>query len=82
MDEMTPKNALARAIELAGGPGMVGKAFEPPISSQAVSQWEIAPPARVKRLVELCGGEVTEHDLRPDIFGPPARQRPEQGMAA
>lgn len=83
MNTLTPEQALARVIEIAGGPAAVGKALD--ISSQAVSQWVIAPPGRVKGLVELGKGEVNEQDLRPDIFG--ARplavdQQPEQGRAA
>jgi DNA-binding transcriptional regulator YdaS (Cro superfamily) len=71
MTPLSPQCALAKVIEIAGGPAAVAKVLE--ISSQAVSQWEVAPPARVRRLVELANGEVSEADLRPDIFGPEGR---------
>lgn len=79
---MTPEEALAKAIEIAGGPTVVGKAFDPPISSQAVSQWKVAPPKRVKRLAELARGEVTEHDLAPELFGPQPAVNSNEGRAA
>lgn len=68
---MTPEEALIEAIRKAGGPAAVGRAFDPPISRAAVSQWKIAPHKRVRRLSELAGGDPSVHELRPDVFGEP-----------
>lgn len=67
LDKMTPEEALVEAVRIIGGPAAVGRAFEPPISSQAVSQWRVVPPERCLRLSELSG--VSVHLLRPDIYG-------------
>jgi DNA-binding transcriptional regulator YdaS (Cro superfamily) len=45
--------------------------FDPPISSQAVSQWERVPAARCLVIEAATKSRVTRHDLRPDIYGPP-----------
>jgi DNA-binding transcriptional regulator YdaS (Cro superfamily) len=58
---------LTEAVALIGGPAAVGK--ELGITSQAVSQWRIAPAERCLEIERLTGGEVTRYDLRPDIFG-------------
>ena len=58
---------LTEAVALIGGPAAVGK--ELGITSQAVSQWRIAPAERGLEIERLTGGEVTRYDLRPDIFG-------------
>lgn len=81
---MTPEEALVETIRIAGGPAAVARAFDPPIRTQAVSQWSVAPPERCRRLAELTGGEISVHQLRPDIFGePPAGQgAPGQERAA
>lgn len=60
---------LAKAVRLAGGPAAVGRLYTPPISSQAVSQWERCPAERVRALAAATGGQVTEAELRPDIYG-------------
>jgi len=69
LDIVTPEEALREAILKAGGPAAVSRAFDPPIRTQAVSQWRIAPPERCRRLAELTGGEISVHELRPDVFG-------------
>ncbi len=60
------EDALARAIKLAGGPAAVGRLFG--ISSQAVSQWRRCPPERVRGLCAATGRQVTEAELRPDLY--------------
>ncbi len=67
---MTPEEALIEAVRKVGGPAAVGRAFDPPITRAAVSLWKVAPPGRCRRLAELTGGEITVHQLRPDVFGP------------
>lgn len=54
---------------------------ENPITSQAVSQWRRVPAGRVLDVEAVTG--VSRHDLRPDIFGPPApRVHAHEGDAA
>jgi len=70
LDIVTPEEALVEAIRKAGGPAAVGRAFDPPISRAAVSQWRVAPYKRCLRLAELSG--ISVHQLRPDVYGPGA----------
>ena len=62
------KDSLQRAITIIGGPAAVGRLFA--ITSQAVSQWDIAPYNRVLELERATKGKVTRNDLRPDIYPP------------
>lgn len=57
---------LLDAIRLAGGPGKVGEALG--ISREAVQQWRRCPAERVIQLERLIGGEITRHQLRPDLY--------------
>ena len=79
MDPLHPPSAPRRAltkrlIARAGGPRLVGLMFIPPISSQAVSQWERVPAARCLVIEAATQGRVTRHELRPDLFGPAPRR--------
>ncbi len=56
--------ALQRAINLAGGPGELGRILG--ISSQAISQWTRVPAERVLEVEKASG--VNRHLLRPDIY--------------
>lgn len=58
------KEALARAIEEAGGLKKLAESLR--ISAQAVSQWDKVPPLRVLA-VEAASG-VPRHELRPDLY--------------
>lgn len=60
--------ALKQAVEKAGGPAKLGQLLG--ISGAAVSQWRMCPPLRVIA-VEAASG-VPRHDLRPDLYPPPA----------
>jgi DNA-binding transcriptional regulator YdaS (Cro superfamily) len=62
-------------IAVAGGPQVVARMFDPPISSQAVSQWPRVPAARCPVIERATQGRVTRHELRPDVYGPAARKR-------
>lgn len=61
---------LALAIEKAGGVAALAKALN--VSSQNISQWRRCPPGRCLDVEALTG--VSRHELRPDIYGPPADQ--------
>lgn len=63
------ESALALAITKAGGPTQLAK--ELGISTAAVSQWTVCPPARVLAVAKASG--VTRHDLRPDMYPDGAR---------
>jgi len=61
---------LETALRLAGGVTAVAKAFG--ISQPAIHRWRARgkPPAdRVLDLERATGGQVTRHQLRPDVFG-------------
>lgn len=62
------KDALARAIQAAGGVARLAEALG--IRPQAVSQWHEAPALRVIAIEAATAGRVTRYDLRPDVFGP------------
>jgi len=57
---------LQRAIVAAGGVSRLAKQLQ--VTSQAVSQWSKAPAQRVLEIEKAAGGEVTRHDLRPDLY--------------
>lgn len=65
---MTPKQALEKAVEAAGGT-RAGLARLLGITMQAVGQWDEAPTGRVLEIERLTG--VSRHDLRPDLYPRP-----------
>ncbi len=69
------KTALEKALEIVGGTVALAKQLE--IEPQAISQWEIVPPARVLAVEEATNKQVTRYELRPDIFG----KTPKLGVA-
>jgi len=44
---------------------------------QLAGRWSRPSPALAQKLVEASGGVLTLHELRPDIWTPPARRRPD-----
>lgn len=62
----TPEEALALALEVAGGPKKLAEALNGDVSRQAISQWDKAPPHWVLRIEAATG--VSRHDLRPDFY--------------
>ena len=58
--------ALLRAIEAAGGAGALARALG--ISQPAVSQMNRCPAERTLAVEAACGGRVTRHELRPDLY--------------
>ena len=63
---MTEAEALELAKSKLGGNGGIATALGN-LTSQAVSQWNRVPPARVLDIEALTG--ISRHELRPDIFG-------------
>jgi len=66
-------DALQRAVEIAGG--QVALARDVGVTPQAVHLWlrkKTAPPARCLAIEAATNGAVTCHELRPDIYPPPA----------
>lgn len=63
---MTQEEALEKAVKACGGPAELARRFG--VTVQAVSQWKVAPSLRVLAIEEATGGEVSRHDLRPDLY--------------
>lgn len=62
---------LQKAREAAGGKNVdLAKLLN--LTESAISQWERVPIHRAIEIEKKTAGKVTRHDLRPDIFGPPA----------
>jgi len=66
--------ALPKAVEAAGGTSALARQLG--ISPQAISQWTRVPAERVLDVERATGGQVTRHELRPDIY-PPATEAAE-----
>jgi DNA-binding transcriptional regulator YdaS (Cro superfamily) len=76
-------NYVEKACKEAGGQSTVARKFG--VTVQAISQWvssQRVPANRVLELEQACGGKVTRHQLRPDIFGESAPAAPESTVAA
>lgn len=58
--------ALAEALIVAGGAAAIGR--ELGISREAVVQWRRCPAERVIQVEKLTGGQVSRHQLRPDLY--------------
>jgi DNA-binding transcriptional regulator YdaS (Cro superfamily) len=71
-DSLTPEQACAEAIRLAGGPRAVARHFQ--ISPQAVSKWNVVPETRCLPLARLIGYRVPLYAMRPDVYGVDARE--------
>lgn len=64
-------NALQQAVDRAGSQSALARLLN--VKPQAVQQWVANGEPPVKRAIqieEVVDGEITRHDLRPDIFGP------------
>lgn len=69
---MPTMDALTLAIEKAGGVGKLATALG--LKQNVVSNWRQrgnVPANQCAAVALASGGEVTVHDLRPDVFGPP-----------
>jgi DNA-binding transcriptional regulator YdaS (Cro superfamily) len=66
---LPPSRARTRIlITMAGGPRLVGLMFDPPISSQAVSQWARVPAERCLVIEQATQGRISRRQLRPDLY--------------
>lgn len=70
---MAKTNALRKTIRKLGSVTALGHACG--VTSQAVSQWEVAPSQHVIVIAAATGFEVTPHELRPDLY-----PHPEDGL--
>lgn len=60
------RSALKRAIQEAGGKSKLARAIG--VSPQAIDNWEIVPPLRVRQVHMAVDEKVPLHELRPDLF--------------
>jgi DNA-binding transcriptional regulator YdaS (Cro superfamily) len=71
--------ALARAIEQAGGPAALARHITETtgeqITTQAISQWRKCPPTRVLQVESAPGVTETRHTIRPDMYPPDQSER-------
>jgi hypothetical protein len=68
---MTPEQTCVAAIAAIGGPTKVGALFDPPLTSQAVSQWKVIPPRRARVVIAAArslGADVTIENACPQVF--------------
>lgn len=66
------REIIARAIALGGGPTEVGRKLG--VAQSTVSNWESrgsVPARRARGLAALTGGEISEQQLCPEVFGAP-----------
>lgn len=54
------------ACEKVGGPSELAKKLG--VKRQAFYQWPKVPSERVLQIEAATGGEITRHDLRPDLY--------------
>lgn len=74
MDKLT----IRAAAQKVGGIVALARALG--LTKGAVSQWDKVPPEHVLTVESLTG--VSRHVLRPDVFGPPPADQPQQPIAA
>ncbi|NBJ13225.1 transcriptional regulator [Microvirga arsenatis] len=70
-------DGLTEAKEKAGGPVGLARLLNEigvEITSQAISQWQRIPPARVLDVERVTG--VSRYELRPDLYPPPTDLAP------
>lgn len=69
---MTPLEALERCVELAGGQSELARRIGGPVRQQHIHYWLTKKREISHDYVIACeqavGGQVTRHQLRPDIY--------------
>ena len=64
---MTDTTPIEKAIQILGGQEKLAEKLR--VSKQAVTKWRKKVPAeRVLGIESATGGEVTRHELRPDLY--------------
>jgi DNA-binding transcriptional regulator YdaS (Cro superfamily) len=63
---MTPEQALANALKIAGGRRALGRLIK--VSGQAIANWRTVPAERVLAVERAVG--IRRELLRPDIYPP------------
>ncbi len=64
-------SGIQKAIELAGGQTQLAQKLG--VTQQLISVWAIKgrpPPQRVPQIVAALEGQITKHELRPDLWEP------------
>lgn len=77
--------ALERAIRLAEGPAALARFITEhygQITAQAICDWKRCPAPRVLQVEAATNGEVTRHELRPDLYPDEPKKRPSGQRAA
>lgn len=66
---MAKQTPLERAIEIAGGLTALAEKLE--VSPQVITNWRArgVPADRVLAVETATEGNVSRHELRPDVFG-------------
>lgn len=68
---MDNENPVSKAIRVVGTQTELGSRCG--VSYQAVQKWQksgVVPAERVLLVERATGGQVTAHEMRPDVFGP------------
>lgn len=67
---------IERAVRTLGSQTALARALG--VSDMAVTQWKRrgVPATRCNAIEAATGGQVTRHDLRPDLFDPPPKPTP------
>lgn len=81
------KTHLERAIRIAGGQSQLARRIGGKVRQGHVWKWlnrcDKVPVEAAIKIEEAVAGEVTRHDLRPDVFGPsPDESTPNQAATA
>jgi DNA-binding transcriptional regulator YdaS (Cro superfamily) len=77
---MLKQTPLQKAVEIAGGQAPLARKIKALVEGSNVLQQHVwhwlqcgkVPPQYAKAIETATGGEVTRHDLRPDIFDQPS----------
>lgn len=66
---------IERAVEIAGGQSALARAIGGTVKQAHVWYWlnkddALVPAEHCLTIEQATGGQVTRHELRPDVFGP------------